>query len=353
MRIAITADPDIPVPPHHYGGIERVIDLLVRALVERGHDVTLFAHAASTVPCTLKAYPTYRSSTVVGQLRNVWHVATSVRTGEFDVVHSFGRLAYIAPLLPWPIPKVMSYQRPITPRSVIWGERLAGGTLHFVGCSKTLVGVHATKPNWHVVYNGVPRTSYRLRPHVSADAPLVFLGRVEEIKGPHLAIELSQRTQRSLVIAGNVPDEPRHQRFFEERVAPFVDGTRIQYIGPVDDSQKDALLGSAAALLMPILWDEPFGIVMAEALACGTPVIGLHRGSVPEVVQDGTTGFVCESIDEMARAVSLVGSLDRRACRQSMEAQFSEDSVVNGYLRVYALARNNPLRQRKGALLAH
>jgi glycosyltransferase involved in cell wall biosynthesis len=347
MRIAITADPDIPVPPHHYGGIERIIDLLLRGLVEQGHDVTLFAHPASTVPCTLKPYPTLRNNSLLALVRNLWHVTSGIRAGEFDVIHSFGRLGYMIPLLPMSIPKVMSYQRPITPRSVLWGERLARGSLQFVGCSKNLIGAHVNKPNWHVVYNGVPRNNYHLMESVSSDAPLVFLGRVEEIKGPHLAIEVSQRTERCLVIAGNIPDEPRHRRYFDEQVAPHIDGTTIRYVGPVDDLQKDELLGAAAALLMPILWDEPFGIVMAEALACGTPVIGLNRGSIPEVVEDGLTGFVCESVEVMAQAVSQLGSLDRRACRRSMEDRFSEEAVVNGYLRVYERARHAPLSDRK------
>src|SRR5579859_4284413 len=107
MRIAITADPDLPVPPRHYGGIERIIDLLVRGLVEQGHDVTLFAHGASTVPCTLKAYPVHRRSSALALVRNVWHVTSGVHAGAFDVVHSFGRLGYMTPLLPMPIPKVM------------------------------------------------------------------------------------------------------------------------------------------------------------------------------------------------------------------------------------------------------
>src|SRR6266568_1895899 len=126
MRIAITADPGLPVPPRHYGGIERIIDLLVRGLVEQGHDVTLFAHRASTVPCTLKAYPANRRNSALNLVRNVWHVTGGVRAGEFDVVHSFGRLGYMTPLLLMSTPKVMSYQRPITPRSVWLGERLGG-----------------------------------------------------------------------------------------------------------------------------------------------------------------------------------------------------------------------------------
>jgi len=120
-----------------------------------------------------------------------------------------------------------------------------------------------------------------------------------------------------------------------------LDGRQISYIGPVDDFQKNALLGTAAALLMPILWDEPFGIVMAEALACGTPVIGLRRGSVPEVVEHGANGFVCDGVDEVAAAVGRIGEIDRGACRRIMEARFSGPAMVEGYLSVYRCIINS------------
>lgn len=335
MRIALTVDPEIPVPPALYGGIERIVDMLVRGLVERGHEVTLFAHPESQVPCRLEPYPGRRSQSTGDLLRNMWLVSSRVRQRGYDVVHSFGRLAYLLPILPLRIPKLMSYQRSITPRSVVWGERLARGTLHFSGLSRHIIKAYAGRENWHVVYNGVPAASYRFREEVGADAPLMFLGRVVEIKGAHLAIQVAQRSGRALVIAGNVPDAPKHQQYFEERIAPYVDGKRIQYVGPVTDMLKNELLGQAAALLMPVLWEEPFGIVMAEALACGTPVIGLNRGAIPEVVAHSVTGFVCESVEEMVAAVGRIKEIERKRCRQIMEERFSDRAIVDAYANLY------------------
>jgi glycosyltransferase involved in cell wall biosynthesis len=161
----------------------------------------------------------------------------------------------------------------------------------------------------------------------------VFLGRIEEIKGPHLAIDVARETGRRLVIAGNVPDD--HRAYFERTIAPHVDGRAVTFVGAVDDAEKNRLLGSAAALLMPVLWEEPFGIVMAEALACGTPVIGLARGAVPEVVDDGVTGFVCEDVRGMVQAVGRVSRLSRQACRSDAERRFSDTAIVDAYERLY------------------
>jgi glycosyltransferase involved in cell wall biosynthesis len=328
MKIALTADPGIPVPPVAYGGIERVIDMLARGLMARGHQVTLFAHADSTTPCERVPYPPGG-----GVLRLAALLASHVPGHGFDLVHSFGRLAYLAPLLPLPIPKLMSYQRAVTPRSIAWGHRLSRGTLAFSACSDAMMAGVRHLGSWHRVYNGVPMATYAFSPQVAPDAPLVFLGRVEEIKGPHLAIEIARRSGRRLVIAGNIP--PDHQGFFDREVAPHVDGERVRYVGPVDDAQKNLLLGQAAAFVMPILWEEPFGIVMAEALACGTPVLGLRRGSVPEVVTHGETGFVEDTVDGLVEAVGRLPGIDRARCRARAEAHFSDHAIVEGYLAVY------------------
>ena len=336
LRLAITVDPEIPVPPDLYGGIERIVDMLVRGLVERGHQITLFANPDSRVPCKLEAYGGLRSQQTGDLLRNMWHVSAKVLVGRFDLVHSFARLAYLLPILPARVPKIMSYQRLVGSRSVAWGNRLSRGTLHFAGCSQHITRAFAADGNWDVIYNGAPLNAYQFRESVAADAPLVFLGRVEEIKGAHLAIETALRGGRRLVIAGNVPDAPHHQSYFREKVLPHIDDKRICYMGPVNDVQKNELLGAAAALLMPILWEEPFGIVMAEALACGTPVIGLRRGSVPEVVEHGVNGFVCNSAEEMIKAVEGVQEIDRRECRRIMEEKFSDRAMIEAYEALYA-----------------
>jgi glycosyltransferase involved in cell wall biosynthesis len=336
LKIAITADPELPVPPRLYGGIERVVHLLVSGLASRGHDVTLFAHSDSAVPCTLLAYAGTRSRSPRDTVRNALMIARTVIGGRFDVVHSFGRLAYLTPLLPLAVPKVMTYQRAVTPRSVRWGARLSRGRLQFSAVSRAMIGPADRFCDWHVVYNGVPVDAFDFSPAVAQGAPLVFLGRVERIKGAHLAVEIAHRAGRRLIIAGNVPGE--HEDYFAREIRPHLEPGRIDYVGPVDDRQKTELLGQAAALLMPIVWEEPFGIVMAEALACGTPVLGLRRGAVPEVIEHGVSGFVRDEVGELAADVARVAGLSRRACRQRAERMFSGDVMVEAYLDVYRAA---------------
>jgi glycosyltransferase involved in cell wall biosynthesis len=338
MKIAITADPELPVPPRLYGGIERVIDMLVRGLVYRGHRVTLFAHRDSNVPCEVVRYRGRSSASRADTLVNMFDVSRHVMGGGFDVVHSFGRIAYLLPLLSLTIPKLMTYQREITPGSVRWGHRLSRGSLHFSAISRWMMKDVHDIADWHLVFNGVPMHVYDFVPAVAADAPLVFLGRVEHIKGAHLAIEAARRTGRRLVIAGNVP--PGHESYFEQSIRPHIDGVQITYVGPVDDRQKNELLGRAAAFLMPILWEEPFGIVMAEALACGTPVLGLRRGAVPEVVEDGVSGFVVHDMEELITAVAKVPALNRSDCRARAQALFSDEAVVTAYENLYARLRS-------------
>jgi glycosyltransferase involved in cell wall biosynthesis len=342
LRIALTADPELPVPPVHYGGIERIVDVLARGLAERGHEVTLFAHPDSACPVPKVAWTGKSSRAVADTLRNAALLVRRTISDRYDLVHSFSRLAYLAPLLPWAIPKLMSYQRAISPSTTSLAHRLARGTLEFSAISRSMMQRTPLPGRWHLVPNGVALSTYAFSPALASDAPLVFLGRIEEIKGAHLAIEAAHRAGRRLVLAGNVP--PEHRAWFEATIAPRIDGDRVRYVGPVDDAQKSALLGAAAALLMPILWEEPFGIVMAEALACGTPVIGFRRGAVPEVVADGETGFVADTLDEMAAAVARLPTLSRAACRARVEKLYSDRAVTEGYLRLYAelIARVRP-----------
>ncbi|MGE0257069.1 MAG: glycosyltransferase, partial [Alphaproteobacteria bacterium] len=270
MNICLTVDPLLPVPPVLYGGIERAVDLLVRGLVERGHTVHLFAHPASTTAGTLHPYgvPPHRSRWArMRELAQVgWGVTALAR--HVDLVHSFGRLAALAPILPRQVPKIQSYQRAIPWAGVRRAVRVSRGTLTLTGCSASLFerAVRDDGPGrWDAIFNPVDTRLYAPVAAVAADAPLVFLGRVEWIKGPHDAIAIAHRSGRRLVIAGPAPDDAAEQAFFEREVLPHVDGDRVTWLGAIDDAAKNALLGRAAALLMPIHWEEPFGIVMAEA----------------------------------------------------------------------------------------
>jgi glycosyltransferase involved in cell wall biosynthesis len=333
MHIAITADPELPVPPKHYGGIERIIDLLARGLVRQGHEVTLFANPASSAAGRLIPFHGASSASILDTVRNATRLTRHVRNGGFDVVHSFSRLSYLLPILPQRIPKLMTYQRAITRRSVVLGNRMARGTLQFAAISSHMMKPVADIGTWHLVPNCASLERYQFQGDVGNDAPLMFLGRIEEIKGVHLAVEVARRAGLRLCIAGNVPAE--QQDYFATRIKPFIDNHNVIYVGPVDDAQKNSLLGQARALLMPVLWDEPFGIVMVEAMACGTPVIGLDRGAVPEVVEDGVSGFVRTDVVGLVDAVRRIGEISRNHCRKRVELKFSDTVLTERYLSAY------------------
>jgi glycosyltransferase involved in cell wall biosynthesis len=343
MRIAITVDPIIPVPPRFYGGIERIVDFLTRGLVARGYDVSLLAHPDSETGGRLIPYgtpPHFGARARVDELRAVGKTLWAMRN-DVDVVHSFGRLAALVPILPLRrVAKIQSYQRRLVPwRSVRIATAIAGKSMLFTGCSTSVYrpgGIHPPAGRWVTVFNGVELSRYTFRESAPNDAPLVFLGRLERIKGAHNAIEIARRSGRKLIIAGNRVDAPDDPGYFENEIEPALKTGDVEYIGAVDDMQKDAVLGSASALLMPIEWDEPFGIVMAEALACGTPVIGFARGSVPEVIHDGVSGFVVNDVQGAVDGVRSVDRLSRRDARNQCEKYFSDVAIVAAYEKLYA-----------------
>ena len=341
MRIVITADPYIPVPPLHYGGIERVVDFLVRQLVRRGHEVTLVAHPDSRTPATLIPYGAGAHWTRRERGTELVQVGAALwaRRNDADVVHSFGRLAALLPVLARrSVGKVQTYQRDGVPwRSCAVAAGLAGRSLRFTGCGTHMWDHDGNRDRarWRTIFNGVELALYPFVPAVTTDAPLVFLGRLDRIKGAHHAIHVARDAGRALVLAGPRADSGDEAQYFEREVAPHIDGERVRWVGPVDDAQKAALLGRAAALLMLVDWDEPFGIVMAESLACGTPVIGFRRGSIPEVVRDGVTGFVVHSADEAVTAVGRLASLSRAAARADAELRFGSDRIVDAYEALY------------------
>lgn len=344
LRIAITVDPIIPVPPTLYGGIERIVDFLVRGLVERGHEVSLLAHPDSRVPCRLFPYgipPHWGWRARSGEL---WQVGSRLwrMRNQFDVIHSFGRLATLLPILPCRrLVKIQSYQRDGVPwRSVRTATRLAERSMCFTGCSSS---VYRHRPHhgplggdWRTVFNGVDLTKYQFQPTVAPDAPLVFLGRIERIKGVQNAIAIACGAGRKLVIAGNKVQSGPDANYFDQAIAPHIDGQAVQYVGPVNDAQKNELLGRSAALLMPIEWEEPFGIVMVEAMACGTPVIAFPRGSVPEVVREGVNGIVAKDVAGAVAGVQRLSQLNRRHVRDDCEERFSQTVVVRAYETLYA-----------------
>lgn len=339
MKIAIIVNPLIPVPPKQYGGIERIVFMLIQELIKSGHDVTLYANENSVPGCKLVGYREHDPYSPQDFVK-INALTFKIALKGFDLVHTFGRMTNIALLMRSRLPKIVSYQLPPTISQVKKALKLARkNSIHFTACSGYIakqIGQAGTEAT--VIYNGVDINEYQFNSSVPVDAPLVFLGRIQKEKGTDIAIEVAKATGLNLIVAGNIPGEEIHQKYFEEEVKPHIDGKQIKYIGPVDNVQKNELLGNCRAFLMPVTWDEPFGIVMAEALACGAPVIGFRRGAVPEVVISGKNGFICENREEMIAAVLKTGAIDRWQCRQIAEERFSANVLAGQYEELYRRA---------------
>ncbi len=344
MRVVLSVDPGIEVPPRLYGGVERVADGVVRGLRKRGHQVCLVAEAGSQ--CPVEAFHPWprpgsaiRSGTTM--LADTWTLWRAVRAFKPDVIHSFSRLAYLVPHLRGSIPVIMTYGREPTLRTVGAAVKLAAPeVLHFTGCSDYIAGRgRRAGGDWVGIPNFFESDALAFHPTVAPDAPLSFLSRVESIKGAHWAIEIARRTGSRLIIAGNHSEVGEEGEYWRTQIEPWIGRDGIEYVGPVDDVQKDRVLGQSRAMVVPIQWNEPFGIVFAEALACGTPVISCPRGALPEIIRQGIEGFLINSVEEGCEAVARIGSIDRAACRRRAEQEFTPDVVVARYLDLYERAR--------------
>jgi glycosyltransferase involved in cell wall biosynthesis len=342
VRILLMMDPYIPVPPQHYGGIERVIADLAESLHARGHQVALWAGPGSHASADVRPFGAAGEWSRWSNIRNTLTVTGRMyaRPGAFDLIHNFGRLAYLAGVLGWSVPKIQTYMRKVNPANMRKVRSLGARRLHFTAVSGAIrdTGL-AGGGDWHVIYNGARTDRYVTRLDVDARvAPLVFLGRLERCKGAHAAIDVAMRLGRSLVIAGNISTLPEERAYFDNEIKPRVDGRLIRFVGTVDDAQKNELLGGAAALLLPIEWEEPFPVVLPEAMLCGTPVIAFRRGGVPEGITEGRTGFVCDTVDQMIEAVRRLPEIDRAGCRAEAERRFSAEVIADDYERLYVEA---------------
>jgi glycosyltransferase involved in cell wall biosynthesis len=339
LRILLIMDPFIAVPPLHYGGIERVIADLANGLHRRGHRVTLWAAPGSNVLGRVVPFGRKSEWTRWSNIRNTIHLSSRLwrRHGEFDLIHNFGRLAYLTSILRWDLPKIQTYMRPVDSKNMQFARRLGERRLHYTAVSAAIRDTGAPGGGkWSVIYNCAPVEQFSFRDNVDpATAPLVFLGRLERCKGAHTAVAIAKQLGRRLIVAGNISSLPDEREYFRRAIEPHLDEELISYIGPVDNVAKNRLLGSAAALLLPIEWEEPFPVVLPEALLCGTPVIAFRRGGVPEGIDHGRTGFLCDSKEEMVAAVQQLSGIDRGACRAEGIRRFSDDAILAEYERLY------------------
>jgi glycosyltransferase involved in cell wall biosynthesis len=337
MRIAQVAPLWERIPPPAYGGTELIVSLLTDELVRRGHEVTLFATHDSTtlahlIPgceeglrlqdISLPEYAVYEQM----QLSKAFSQAK-----EFDVIHSHMDYAALPYAKFCQTPVVHTLHGIFTPlvEQIFAQHRVQ----NFISISQSQRR-HDLELNYiATVYNAIATDTYEYYPTPSEPSYLAFLGRMSKEKGPHLAIDIAKRTGLPLKMAGKIDFDNR--KFFEQEVAPHIDGDQITFLGEVDHGTKNELMGRAIATLFPIIWQEPFGLVMAESMACGTPVIAMRMGSAPEVIVEGKTGFLCDEVDDCIAAVAKVADLNRQDCRRHVEAQFSPQHMVDGYEAVY------------------
>jgi glycosyltransferase involved in cell wall biosynthesis len=356
MKIAMLAPISWPLPPAGYGPWELVAHNLTEALVERGHEVTLFAAGGTissatvveTVPYALETWPEAErrrprvfvpaSGLLEGppdaRILEQLHIATCMEragSGEFDVVHShlhvhalvFGRL------IPCPLVTTLhgsAWSRATHPILRAYRQ------MPFVSLSDAERALLPELNYVATVYNGIRIEDFPFEQD-KGDS-LLFAGRLAPEKGPDVAIEVAGRSGRRLLIAG--PVEEQYRDFFEQRIRPHLDGDRVEYLGMLSQQELAAYYRKAAAVLFPINWCEPFGLVAVEAQASGTPVIATRFGALPEIVRDGETGFIVDSIDDAVRATTRLETIDPAACRANAETRFSATAMARGYEAAYA-----------------
>ena len=336
MRIAQVAPLWERVPPPAYGGTELVVGLLTDELVRRGHEVTLFASGDSIslaklesvhpqalrLDKTVKEYPIYEML----QLSRVYE-----RASEFDIIHSHVGCSALPYVNLVKTPTVHTLHGVFTPDN----EKLF---VHARQQPYVSISDAQREPRLKLncvatVYNGIDLDTYEFNPHPSDPPYLAFLGRLSPEKGPHLAIEIAKRSGWRLKMAGKVDVVDRD--YFEREIKPQIDGKQIEYLGEANHAQKCELMANAVATLFPITWREPFGLVMIESMATGTPVIAMELGSTPEVIDHGKTGFLCHSVEECIAAIGKAAQLNRYACREHVCNHFSVERMTDGYEAVY------------------
>jgi glycosyltransferase involved in cell wall biosynthesis len=341
MHIAQIAPLYEAVPPRLYGGTERVVASLCDALVDLGHDVTLFASAESRTKAKLVAArahairldPDPLKSDVAAHLSMLQEVKHRAR--HFEVLHFHIDLLHL-PMFEQDAHRTVTTlhgRQDLQDLQKAYAQWPAFGLVSISDYQRTPVPF----ANWlGTVPHGLPPAAFQLSETPAGDCPggyLAFIGRISPEKRAEVAIAIAQRARIPLKIAAKVDAVDRE--YYESTVRPLLDDPLIDFIGEIDEDQKSAFLGNARALLFPIDWPEPFGLVMIEAMACGTPVIAFKNGSVPEVIDDGVTGFIVRSIEQAVAAVEGLGEIDRETVRATFEQRFTAERMAHDYLNIY------------------
>lgn len=335
MRIAQIAPIIERVPPKTYGGTERVVHALTEELVARGHEVTLFASGDSLT--SAKLISVYPRSLREARLKDIYgtNVWTLRNIGlafqmqdQFDILHDHTGFIALPAANIARRPVVMTMHGPLTTELRPMYRALRGPFLVSISNSQT-----APAPDLHWagnVYNGLPLEKYPFS--AEHDGYLLFVGRISMEKGVHLAIQVAQELDLPLIIAAKLDkvDKPYFKEYVEEHLSE-----RIKWIGEVTEEERNTLMSRAMAFLHPVTWREPFGLTLIESMACGCPVVALDRGSIPEIIADGRTGFVAHTIEEMFDAVARIDTIDRAECRRHALQNFSAHKMADGYEEIY------------------
>lgn len=335
MKIAQVAPLHESVPPKAYGGTERVVHYLTEALVHQGHDVTLFASADSRTSAKLHAIvPEALRLAPEKHEPLAWHMLelaqVSGMADSFDIIH------FHTDYLHFPLWRKMRTPHVTTLHGRLDLPDLKPLFTEFRDMPVVSIANHQREPLpmacWTgTVYNGIPVDFYDFQ--ADAGDYLAFLGRISPEKGAEAAIEIALRAEMPLKMAAKI--DPVDREYFEARIRHRLNHPLIEFIGEVDEQGKNELLGGAKALIFPIAWPEPFGLVMIEAMACGTPIIAYRRGSVAEVMNDGVTGYIVDSEEEAVAAIARIGQIDRGRCRNYFEERFCADRMARNYVGVY------------------
>jgi glycosyltransferase involved in cell wall biosynthesis len=335
MRILQIAPLAERVPPIRYGGTEAVVGLLADGLVRAGHQVALWASGDSLTLAELRFvyfHGLRLDPTIANPHPYEWvHTVEAIKDAQrFDIIHNHDgeRVMALASLVD--VPMLTTMHCLIDPDTKFIWERYRG-FFNTISQAERATMPPLEGPRFAgVVYNAVDVASFPFR--ADKQDYLLFIGQIASAKGAHLAVQVARRLGMRLVIAGKI--DPHNRQYFAETIEPYVDGKQVQFLGEVGYEKRE-LYANARCLLMPICWEEPFGLVMAEAMACGTPVIAFNRGAAPELVVDGETGYIVRDVDEMAKAVGRLGRLDPYRCRQHVEEHFAAPIMVQRYLGIY------------------
>lgn len=326
MKILLISTPFIPIPVKTYGGIERVVQNICPYLAEMGHEIILVAHHNSNTPYTLEPWPEF--AVKKRRIKTNLLIREIAKKYNPDIIHDFTVSSY---LVPSKFKKIISFGFLATITDMVLLPIISGSS-KLVGCSNYITRTLPTFVNKTTIYNPLDTKLYDCNAIYNPDAPLAIIGRIERNKGIHNAIKIAERLDKELIIAGNIT--PPHQKYFAEEIQPKL-SSKIKFVGEINDVQKNEILTNSSAFLMPIEWDEPFGIVMAEAMACGTPVVGFRRGAIPEVVNHGKTGFIGDTIDDLINYIPKLNEINRAECRRWVEEKFASEIIAKQYVELY------------------